>query len=117
VTGADIQGLLAGLRLPLHDEKSTQAAIDRVFTAAGIAFEREKRLDSGSIVDFLIAGVIAVEIKLNAAGGRDIYRQLRRYARFPQIGELVLVTNRAMGLPAAIEGKPVAVVSLGRAWL
>jgi hypothetical protein len=50
-------------------------------------------------------------------GKRAIYRQLERYAAQPQIAALILVTGTAMGLPAAIGGKPVFIVSTGRASL
>jgi hypothetical protein len=60
---------------------------------------------------------VAVEIKLKRNQPRSILAQLARYAAHDAVRALVLVTNRAMGLPKVMNGKPVYYVSLGRAWL
>ena len=36
---------------------------------------------------------------------------------YERVGALVVVTNAAMGFPAAIEGKPIFVHELGKGWL
>jgi argininosuccinate synthase len=77
---------------------------------------REHRLATGDIIDFFVDGV-AVEVKLKRNQPPSILFQLKRYARHESVTSLVLVTNRAMGLPREINGKPAYYVSLGRAWL
>lgn len=114
--------LLRMTRLPLGDEKAAQRELARVLSGVGIAARREVRLGPGEIADFLIeSGPLAgtlLEVKLSSGGSkREIYRQLLRYAGHSQVETLVLVTNKAMGLPGQIGGKPACYVSLGRAWL
>lgn len=76
---------------------------------------REVRLDADSIIDFMV-GPVGIESKLRG-GKMDIFRQLERYAAFPEIEALILVTNTAMGLPKEIGGKPTFYLSLGAGWL
>lgn len=113
---------LTGKRLPLEDEKQTQAAICAALDAAlgkDWVF-REYRLKAG-IIDFVVVdhpgpGLIGIEVKLKG-GARDISRQLARYADDFLIAGLVLVTARPMSLPLTLREKPIVVVDLGRAWL
>lgn len=107
--------LLRSTRLPAGPEKDVQAAIEAAFISADIAYRREVRLNAGDIIDFVVEGA-GIEVKIKGAP-RAILRQLERYAAHDDIGALVLVSSVAMGLPAAINGKPVEIVSLGRAWL
>lgn len=116
---------LSGKRIPQENEKRAQEEIARVLREAHFATpehgllaipmpEREVRI-AGGIIDHLV-GTIGIEVKLKGSPG-DISRQLRRYAEEPRLAGLVLVTSRPMSLPATINGKPVAVFDLGRAWL
>lgn len=118
VRAPEIIKLLHGSRLDLSSEKHLQAEIEQVFTAAGIPFEREKRLSDRDIPDFLVAGGIAIECKMrNKARKIDIYKQLCRYAAHAEVNAIVLASNMSMGLPEEINGKPVYVASLSRGWL
>lgn len=117
-----VTAALAGQRFPLEDEKRTQEAIGDALTRALGAdwVVREYRLTSG-IIDFVVVdhpgpGLIGIEVKIKGAP-REIVRQLVRYAGEVQIAGLVLVTARPMRLPPTLQGKPVAMVDLGRAWL
>jgi hypothetical protein len=116
VTPEWIVRTISRLRCDLTDEKRCQGDIAAGLTTDGIAFEREKVLGPGERPDFMIGGT-AVEVKMNRAAPRQIFRQLERYAKHESVKAIVLVTNRAMGLPHAIGGKPAYYVSLGRAWL
>lgn len=107
--------VLASTRFPAGPEKLLQEAVADALTDAGIAFEREFRLNDHDIIDFLVAG-IGIEVKIKGAR-RAIYRQLQRYAESDAVKSLVLLSSVAMGLPPEIDGKPVTIVSLGRAWL
>ena len=109
------------LRIPLSDEKEAQRYIADGLTNLNIPHQREYRLGLRDIVDFWLpeGGTVGsiIEVKMNGARAADVYRQLKRYAAYPLVSKVFLVTNRAMGLPAEIEGKPTYYVSLGRAWL
>jgi hypothetical protein len=125
---ADMLGGLAALiervRLPLSDEKDTQAALVELFRANGIAFLREASLGDGDIVDFLIPGIdrnldappLALEVKIKGPR-RAIFRQCQRCCAHESVGALLLATNVVMNLPSPLNGKPTAVAQLGRGWL
>ena len=117
-----ISGILRSTRLPLTDEKDTQAAASLAFSAMGLAHVREYALGSGDIVDFFfpLAGSedagVALEFKLRAQK-RAVHRQCERYAAHDRVAALVLATATSMGFPESLHGKPCYVVNLGRAWL
>ncbi|AMX93707.1 MULTISPECIES: hypothetical protein [Mesorhizobium] len=114
-TVQQIIGLLAGIRLPLSDEKRLQAAISDEFTLADIPHEREVRLSPEDVIDFM-CGEIGIEVKIKG-GKRAIFHQVERYAQHDSIKELILVSNVAMGFPPEINGKPVYFHNLAKAWL
>lgn len=115
-TAAVITGALRRTRLSVGNEIALQAAIERALEREGVEFEREARISPTDRVDFLAAGGIGIEAKARYAR-RAIYRQLERYAQLDVITSLILVTGTAIGLPAAINGKPLFHVSIGRAAL
>ncbi len=102
-------------RFNLTNEKETQVQIDQALKAANLTFSREYRLDPANIPDFFFDG-IAVEIKIKG-NSKKIYKQMERYSLFSEVKVLILVTNRSMGFPEQINGKPVYLVNLGKAWL
>jgi hypothetical protein len=110
-----IKAIIERHRLPLTDEKVTQAAIANALELAGVLFEREVRLSDEDIVDFMI-GPVAVEVKIKGAKAA-IYRQLERYAQHDCVTAILLVSSRSMHLPALINGKPTLVASLSRGWM
>lgn len=101
----------------MKDEKSVQAAIAVILDSHGIEYKREVKLSETDIVDFMLPGGVAVEVKLNKAQKREIYRQCKRYCEHEQVKVIVLMTATIMGFPPEIEGKPAYYVSLGRSWL
>lgn len=103
-------------RFPLTDEKFLQARIEETFIAEGVAFEREVRLSSKDIIDFIVEGGVGIEVKIKG-GKRAIYDQVVRYCAHERIGSVVLLTSVAMGFPPEIGGKSCYVASLGRGWL
>lgn len=103
-------------RLPLNNEKRTQEEIAAAFDECGISYEREFRLSGSDIVDFLCDGSIATEIKIKGAK-MAIFRQVERYAKHDAVKELLLVTNVPTGFPKEVNGKPVYILNLARAWL
>ena len=122
---AQLKLRLAETRIPLGNEKEAQAEISRMLSGMAYLHFREFRLGQGDIPDFLIpfdteAGKVAdivLEVKMNGARAADVHRQLQRYARYDRVGTIILLTNRAMGLPPQIEGKDAYYMSLGQAWL
>lgn len=109
--------VLGLVRADLTDEKRTQADLAAVLHACAVPFAREVRLAAGDVVDFVAFDRIAVEVKRRRARPSLTLKQLLRYAAHPSIAAVVLVTNRSMGLPPSLAGKPAYYVSLGRAWL
>lgn len=111
-----VTNLIEVSKLSLTDEKQTQVHIAKVLDAGGVAFEREVRLSDRDIVDFMVDGSVAVEVKIKGQR-KAIYRQLERYAAHNQVKAVVLVTSVAMTLPPEIGGKPATVASLSKGWL
>jgi len=104
-------------RFPLVIEKETQKAIEEKFSDNGIVFNREHRLDAQNIPDFFINEYgIAIEVKIKG-NAKKIYKQCERYCSFDEVKGLIIVTNRSMGFPSEINGKPCYLVNLGKAWL
>lgn len=117
-TIADVIRLVQRSRLDLSSEKHLQEGVAEVFQAAGIVYAREKRLSPKDIPDFLIAGGVVVECKMrNKAKKMDIFRQLARYATYPEVTAIILASNVSMGLPPEIYGKPLYAASLSHGWL
>lgn len=116
LTAARLLPMLRGQRFPLHNEKELQLHLSLYLAGLGIAHEREKTLSKKDIIDFYFPGGLGVELKLN--GGKSaIYRQCERYCRSEEIKELLLITNKQLGLPPLIEGKPTHIFNLGLGWL
>jgi hypothetical protein len=103
-------------RIELSDEKVTQSRIAQIFEEAGIPFVKEYAFDKKDIVDFLVDGRIAVEIKIKGQK-KAIYRQLERYAQHEVVTSIVLLTSVSMGLPETINNKNAYAGSLSRGWL
>lgn len=115
----DIDSLMHVLRTTpfvIKDEKSVQSAIERVLKDHEITHRREVRLSDKDIVDFMIDGGIAIEVKIDGQK-RAIYRQCERYCEHPAVERIVLMTAKTMGFPSEIKGKPAYYVSFGRGWL
>ncbi len=115
---ADVIRLVQRSRLDLSSEKHLQEGVAEVLKAAGIAYEREKRLSPKDIPDFLIAGGVVVECKMrNKSKKMDIFRQLARYAAYPEVTAIIVASNVSMGLPPEIEGTPLFAASLSQGWI
>jgi hypothetical protein len=106
---------LSRQRFPLNDEIKLHQAIGKEFELAGISYEREVRLDAKNRIDFM-CGDIGIECKLKNSKMKT-YRQIERYAEFDKIKKLILVTNIPTGFPKEVNGKPVYILNLAKAWL
>ena len=114
---AIVAGVLRSARLRASSEAALQTSIQDALAGAAVPFEREKPLGPRDRPDFLLAGgAVPIEAKARYPK-KAIYRQLCRYAEHDGVVALILVTGTAMGMPAAINGKPVHVVSIGMGML
>jgi hypothetical protein len=107
--------LLSSCRFQLADEKRLQGEIEGLLLAKCIPFEREYHLSKAACIDFMVDG-IGVEVKTKGSA-RNIFRQCEKYCAFQAVTQFILLTNRSMGLPESIMGKPAYLINLGRAWL
>lgn len=117
-TVTELVRLVQRSRLDLSSEKHLQEDVSELLRSAQYEFEREKRLSAKDVPDFLVAGGIVIECKMrNKASKMEIYRQLVRYAEYPEVTAIILASNVTMGLPSTIEGKPLYAASLSRGWI
>ena len=84
-------------------------------SAAGLPAVHEALLAPGCRIDYLVGGV-GVEIKKGRPDPAALRRQLDRYAACQGVEALVVLTERAVPLPARLHGKPVRGVALNRLW-
>jgi hypothetical protein len=112
MTPGQIAVVIKGQRYRYADEARLQEGIAGALAAAGIDAEREVHLAGRDRIDFM-AGSLGIEVKI-AGQPADVARQLARYAKSPEVTELMLVTTRARhrSVPREIGGKPVYVVLL-----
>jgi len=113
-TAARIVAVLDLAPLTFTNEDELQAALAEALAAADIGSEREVKLsDRRSRIDLLGPDGVGLEVKVDGSWA-DVLRQLTRYAKCDEIKELILVTTRAKHhhLPAALEGKPLHLLSL-----
>lgn len=107
-------------RFDLNNETSTQASMHRYLRDClpEADIKREFSLSPADRPDFLIDNRIVIEVKVRAAKSkRAIWAQLERYAAHDQVTDVILATNKAMGLPTHSQGKSIWYVAMGRAWL
>lgn len=113
---ADIVQHLRRQRYRVGQEEWLQADIEAALHLLPVTFGREVRLSARDRIDFLLDAGIGIEAKTRCPA-RQIFRQLERYAEQEAITSLILITGTAMGLPEAVKGKPLFLVSTGRASL
>lgn len=105
--------LLTTLRIATATEELVQTAIERVFTQAGLEFEREVRLAPRDRIDFMV-GSCGIEVKIKGSTA-DVQAQLQRYAQSTRVTELVLITTRVQHgskIDSVAVGKPLRVYTL-----
>lgn len=103
--------VLSRAQLRISTENALQESIREALVGFGAPFKREQALSARDRPDFMCSDV-AIEAKARYPR-KKIYRQLERYAAHDSVAAIVLVTGTPMGMPAAINGKPVYVVSIG----
>ena len=95
------------------NEADLQARLAVELAALPVVVHREHRLDRASRLDFLVEGV-AVEVKVGGTLAA-VTRQLFRYADYPAVLGLLLVSTRYdhRRVPEVVLGKPCACLCLG----
>ncbi len=111
-----IHSSLKGNQFTLSSEAILKIEIARAFTASGVQFKTETRLDSRNRLDFWCDKGLAIEVKIKGSA-KNIFRQCQRYCEFDQVKAILLITTKAMGFPSEIKGKPCYVINLGGSWL
>lgn len=107
---------LSAVRTPAQPEEyDIHAAIASALTEAGLCYEHEYKLGPRCRIDFRV-GRVGIEVKKGRPASAALTRQLQRYLASDALDAVVVVTQRAVRLPAAIAGKPVTLVSLNRLW-
>lgn len=102
-------------RVRFGTERLLQDDVARVLWAHDVRFLREHRLDAESRIDFYLPDVrIGIECKVDGAP-TEVTRQLLRYAAFPTIDGLMLVSRRKThGVTASeLAGKPFCSLWVG----
>lgn len=105
---APIIAALSRYQFIQHDEHALYAGLAHVLGEAGIVFERERRLDERSRVDFYLPATrLVIEVKVQGAPNA-VLRQLWRYGKHPDVDGVLLVTTLAKlaRVPDSIAGKP-----------
>ena len=85
---------LAAYHFHFAKEAELQTGLALALEECGVFFSREHVLDAHNRVDFLTAEGIGIEVKVDGSA-LDVARQLMRYAAFPEVRALLLVTTRA----------------------
>lgn len=108
LTPVQILASIERCRFRFNDEKELQAGIALALDMAGITYQREKVLSPEDRPDFLVAGHIALEIKIKGSVAQAL-RQINRYTAHPEISTVLLVGTPGWlsRIPAAMGGKPV----------
>ena len=111
-----VQRAIAALRAPaMPGEYDLHAMIAAALTAEGIVFAHEYRLAPRCRIDFK-AGRVGIEVKKGRPDAHTLTAQLARYLASEELDALIVVTQRAVPVPARIAGKPVVCISLNRLW-
>lgn len=109
-----VAGVLKQYRFKYASEKDLQRGIEEVLVKHGVPYQREVALGPGSYLDFLVGDGVGIEVKVDGSNS-NVFRQLHRYAEFPQVKSLILYTTRTRhkaGLPPTMRDKPVRAIVL-----
>lgn len=96
-------------------ESSIHDAVCAALETHGIAYRREYVFGSRCRADIWVDGIV-IEIKKQRPPRAALINQLSRYAAIPTACAIVTVMERSMVLPAIVNGKPIAMVSLNALW-
>ncbi len=112
----DVYQALTALRAPLQQgEYDLHRLVMDALDAARRPWEHQVRLAPRCRID-LMCGSVGIEVKRGAVDKARILQQLTRYAACPRVQALILVSEKTVPMPRAINGKPVKVICLNRLW-
>lgn len=112
-----IYALISKHKFSLDTEDHLKQQMAVVLSENNIPYQREYILDPKNVVDFFCEG-IGIEAKIKGGEtSKKIYKQCLRYCQFDEVKQLILVTNKALGFPEELNGKPCYVINLGKSWL
>lgn len=98
-----------------QQESSIHDAACAALETHGIAYRREYVFGPRCRADIWIDGIV-IEIKKQRPARAALIDQLGRYADKPTARAIVVVMERSMVLPATMNDKPIAVISLNALW-
>lgn len=103
---------LASARFRFRNEADLQDGIAQVLDGLQVPYQREYRLSSRDVIDFFLDG-FGIEVKVKGSA-TAVLTQLARYAEFPAITSLLLVTSRTQlaAMPTSVCGKPLKTLAL-----
>lgn len=111
-----VYNALLEVRAPLQQgEYDLHRLVMDTLSRQGVPFAHEVSLAPRCRIDLMCGGV-GIEIKRGRVERAKVLRQLTRYAACERVAGLILVTEKSLGLPREIGGKPVRVVCLNRLW-
>jgi len=111
--------ILSGFAFRYSHEIQLHEAIASVLDGNGIPFQREVAIDAKNRVDFLLAGGLAIEVKVDGTFSQAI-TQVNRYCGLDAVHGVLLAAACAwarLALPASqsgFQGKPVGLIWLRR---
>lgn len=113
VTPQQVLSMLERHIFRFSEERELQDGIELALTHAGFEFEREKVLGPQDRPDFLVAGALAMEIKIKGTLSAAL-RQIDRYTKHEAVESVLLVgtpgwINR---IPPEIRGKQIFALRL-----
>ncbi len=95
--------------LEIHD------AVCAALVAHAIPHRREHSFGPRCRADIWVDGIV-IEIKKQRPARAALFDQLSRYAAQPTVRAIITVLERSIPLPALINDKKIAVVSLNALW-
>ena len=111
-----VYSALLEVRAPLQQgEYDLHRLVLDTLSRQGVPFAHEVSLAPRCRIDLMCGGV-GIEIKRGRVERAKVLRQLTRYAACERVAGLILVTEKSLGMPREIGGKPVRVVCLNRLW-
>ncbi len=111
-----IVNAISRLRAPLQQgEYDLHRLVMDALDAAALSWEHEVKLAPRCRID-LMCGSVGIEIKRGKVERARILEQLRKYAACEQVQGLILVTEKTVPVPHAINSKPVRLICLNRLW-
>lgn len=108
LSAEDVLHVLQAFRFRFSNERDLQDGIEYVLKRIAVPYEREKALGPADRPDFLLAGGLALEVKIQGTLSQAL-RQIDRYAHHADVNCILLVGTPGWftRVPPSIGAKPV----------